>query len=139
MRISDWSSDVCSSDLLGLAALVGSLAPAAARRAGIAAALFLAGTLLFCGSLYLKALDLAALTDPLAPAGGFLLMAGWLALAWPGLGLIGRARCKPGAPKVGRTETRSKSEKPRVGIESVRTCRSGGFTSLYKKNITNAL
>src|SRR3546814_9622627 len=95
VRISDWSSDVCSSVLLpglGLAALVGSLAPAAARRAGIAAALFLAGTLLFCGSLYLKALDLADITDPLAPAGGFLLMAGWLALAWTGLGLVGRAR-----------------------------------------------
>src|SRR3546814_20406674 len=58
---------------LGLAALVGSLAPAAARRAGIAAAPFLAGTRLVCGSLYLKALDLADINDPLAPAGGFLL------------------------------------------------------------------
>src|SRR3546814_5671210 len=91
MRMSDWSSDVCSSDLahlpgLGLAALLGTLAPVAGRRAAITGALFLAGLLLFCGSLYLKALGLAEITDPLAPAGGFLLMAGWLALAWAGLG-----------------------------------------------------
>jgi uncharacterized membrane protein YgdD (TMEM256/DUF423 family) len=73
---------------LGLVALIGSLAPASARRAAIAGALLLAGILLFCGSLYLKALGLADITNPLAPAGGFLLMAGWLALAWAGLGLL---------------------------------------------------
>lgn len=72
---------------LGIAALIGSLAPALARRAGVAGALFLAGILLFCGSLYLKALGLADVTNPTAPSGGFLLMAGWLALAWAGLGL----------------------------------------------------
>lgn len=72
---------------LGLAALIGSLAPAAGRWAGVAAALFLAGMALFCGSLYLKALGLAEITNPLAPAGGFTLMAGWLALAWAGLGV----------------------------------------------------
>lgn len=73
---------------LGLAALIGSLAPAAARRAGIAGALFLAGTLLFSGPLYLKALDLADITNPTAPTGGFLLMAGWLALGWSGFALL---------------------------------------------------
>ena len=73
---------------LGLAALIGSLAPAAAQRALAAGALFLAGTLLFSGTLYLKALDLADVTSPLAPTGGILLMAGWLALAWSGLGLL---------------------------------------------------
>jgi uncharacterized membrane protein YgdD (TMEM256/DUF423 family) len=72
---------------LGLAALIGGLTPALARRAGIAGALFLGGMLLFSGSLYLKSLGLADITSPLAPAGGFLLMAGWLALAWAGLGL----------------------------------------------------
>ncbi len=72
---------------LGLAALIGSLAPATARRAIVAGTLFLAGTALFSGSLYLKALGLAAVTNPLAPAGGVLLMAGWPALAWAGLGL----------------------------------------------------
>jgi len=71
---------------LGLAALIGGLMPAAARRAGIAGVLFLAGMLLFCGPLYLKALGQADITNPLAPAGGFLLMAGWLALAWAGIG-----------------------------------------------------
>ena len=73
---------------LGLAALIGSVAPALARRAGIAWVLFLAGLLLFCGSLYIRALGLADITNPLAPAGGFLLMAGWVALAWAGLGLL---------------------------------------------------
>ncbi|MEQ8357180.1 MAG: DUF423 domain-containing protein [Kiloniellaceae bacterium] len=71
---------------LGLAALIGSLAPASARRAALAGALLLAGLALFSGTLYLKALGLAAVTDPLAPVGGFLLTAGWLALAWAGLG-----------------------------------------------------
>jgi uncharacterized membrane protein YgdD (TMEM256/DUF423 family) len=75
---------------LGLAALIGSLVPAAARRAGIAGGLFLAGILLFSGSLYLMALGLADFTNPLAPTGGVLLMAGWLALAWAGLGTLRR-------------------------------------------------
>ena len=72
---------------LGLAALIGSLAPTAAKRAGIAGALILAGMVLFSGPLYLKALALAEITNPLTPTGGFLLMAGWLALAWAGLGI----------------------------------------------------
>ncbi len=76
---------------LGLAALIGSLNPTVARRAGIAGALFLAGMALFCGSLYLKGLGVADLTNPTAPAGGFLLMAGWLALSWAGLGLVRKA------------------------------------------------
>ena len=76
---------------LGLAALIGSLAPAMARRAGIAALLLLAGMVLFCGSLYLSALEIARITSPLAPAGGFVLMAGWAALAWAGLGCRPRA------------------------------------------------
>jgi uncharacterized membrane protein YgdD (TMEM256/DUF423 family) len=76
---------------LGLAALIGSLAPTLARRAGVAGALFLAGIVLFSGSLYLKALGLADVTNPTAPSGGFLLMAGWLTLAWAGLGSLRRA------------------------------------------------
>ncbi len=75
---------------LGLAALIGSLNPATARRAGIAGALFLAGMALFCGSLYLKGLGIAELTNPTAPIGGVLMMAGWLALGWAGLGLLRR-------------------------------------------------
>ncbi len=73
---------------LGLAALIGSLAPATARRAGLAGLLFLAGIVLFSGSLYLRSLGLAELTAPLAPTGGFLLMAGWGALAWAGIGVL---------------------------------------------------
>lgn len=73
---------------LGLAAVIGSLAPALLRRAGVAGGLLLAGMLLFCSSLYLKALGLADLTNPTAPIGGVLLMAGWLALGWAGLGLL---------------------------------------------------
>ncbi|MGD1880450.1 MAG: DUF423 domain-containing protein [Kiloniellaceae bacterium] len=80
---------------LGLAALIGSLAPATApnatRRAGIAGALILAGMALFCGTLYLKGAGIAELTNPTAPIGGFALMAGWLALAWAGLGIVRRA------------------------------------------------
>ena len=75
---------------LGIAALLGSLHPSLARRAGIAGALFLAGMALFCGSLYLKGLGIADLTNPTAPTGGFLMMAGWLALAWAGFGLLRR-------------------------------------------------
>ncbi len=77
---------------LGLAALIGSLAPATARRAIVAGTLFLAGTALFSGSLYLKALGLAEVTSPLAPSGGFLLMAGWLALAWAGTAILSAGR-----------------------------------------------
>ena len=47
---------------------------------GIAAAArlaFLAGILLFCGSLYLKGMGLFAAAS-LAPMGGMLLMAGWI-------------------------------------------------------------
>lgn len=75
---------------LGLAALTGSLAPSTGRRAAIAGILLLLGMTLFCGSLYLRALDLAEVTSPLAPTGGFLLMAGWGALAWAGLGAVAR-------------------------------------------------
>jgi len=73
---------------LGLAALLGSLAPGAARRAVIAGVLFAGGMALFSGSLYLRSLGLAEVTNPLTPAGGFLLMAGWLALAWAGIGSL---------------------------------------------------
>ncbi len=73
--------------LLGLLGL-GAVAPGAARRAGFAGALFAGGMILFSGPLYLKALGLAEITNPLTPAGGFLLMAGWLALAWAGIGSL---------------------------------------------------
>jgi|AGTN01.1.fsa_nt_gi Uncharacterized small membrane protein len=57
-----------------------------------AALLFLAGLVLFCGSLYLKALTGGPLAVPLVtPAGGIAFMAGWLALALSAFG-FGRRR-----------------------------------------------
>ena len=53
----------------------------AAQAAG---ALFLLGTLLFCGALYVLALTGVSL-GPVAPSGGLCLMAGWLLLAVSGL------------------------------------------------------
>lgn len=47
----------------------------------LAAALFLAGTVLFCGRLYGLALGAPVLPGFAAPLGGTLLIAGWLALA----------------------------------------------------------
>jgi uncharacterized membrane protein YgdD (TMEM256/DUF423 family) len=44
--------------------------------------LFLAGTLLFSGSLYALALSGEKWLGAVAPAGGFALLAGWVCLAW---------------------------------------------------------
>ena len=52
--------------------------------AHVAGALFLLGTVLFCGALYVLALAGTSL-GPTAPAGGLCLMAGWAALAVSGL------------------------------------------------------
>lgn len=64
---------------MGLAALAAR--GAAARRAGIAAMLFLAGILLFSGSLYLLALTGNVALGMVTPLGGLCLIAGWIALA----------------------------------------------------------
>ena len=48
---------------------------------------FLAGTLLFSGTLYVMGLTGARALGPIVPAGGLLLMAGWLALFAYGFGL----------------------------------------------------
>jgi uncharacterized membrane protein YgdD (TMEM256/DUF423 family) len=63
----------------GLAALAAR--GAAAKRANIAAALFLAGILLFSGSLYLLALTGVSALGMVTPVGGLCLIAGWIALA----------------------------------------------------------
>ena len=52
--------------------------PAVAR----AAWAFLAGTVLFCGSLYALALTGARWLGAVTPLGGLCLLAGWLSLAW---------------------------------------------------------
>jgi uncharacterized membrane protein YgdD (TMEM256/DUF423 family) len=61
--------------LLALAALADRCRP---QWAGLAALAFIAGIVLFCGSLYLRALGLDVLPGPVTPAGGLLLMCGWL-------------------------------------------------------------
>ena len=68
---------------LGLAALAAR--GAAARRAHIAAALFLAGMLLFCFSLYLLALTGWVWLAFATPVGGLSFVAGWIMLAAAGL------------------------------------------------------
>lgn len=55
------------------------------RPAGVAAWLFLAGSLLFSGALYALAFTGVRGWGAVAPVGGVLLMAGWAALAWAGL------------------------------------------------------
>jgi uncharacterized membrane protein YgdD (TMEM256/DUF423 family) len=50
--------------------------------AAIAAWLFLAGGLIFSGSLYALALGAPRIMGAVTPIGGLLLLAGWLVLAW---------------------------------------------------------
>lgn len=64
---------------------------ATGRTVHAAGALFLAGTVLFCGSLYIRAFGGGGLFPLAAPMGGALLILGWLALAAIG-GLALRAR-----------------------------------------------
>ena len=54
----------------------------AAPAAPIAGWLFLAGSLLFAGSLYLMALTGARALGMITPIGGVLLLLGWAVLAW---------------------------------------------------------
>jgi uncharacterized membrane protein YgdD (TMEM256/DUF423 family) len=68
---------------LGLAALAAR--SESSRHATISAWLFLAGIVLFSGSLYALALTRAAIFGYVTPLGGVALLAGWLALAWAAL------------------------------------------------------
>ncbi len=80
----DWLRTGASYEAVhALAALaVAALFPAATRRAGWPAALFLLGSLLFSGSLYAMALGGPGWLGAVTPLGGLLLMAGWASLAW---------------------------------------------------------
>jgi uncharacterized membrane protein YgdD (TMEM256/DUF423 family) len=53
-----------------------------ATSAALAAWLFLAGALIFSGSLYLMAFGAPRILGAVTPVGGLLLLAGWLVLAW---------------------------------------------------------
>ncbi len=72
---------------LGLvaAAWAGARAPAAAGAAAWAGWLFLAGTVLFSGSLYALALTGVRSLGAVTPFGGVAFIAGWIALAVAGL------------------------------------------------------
>jgi uncharacterized membrane protein YgdD (TMEM256/DUF423 family) len=52
------------------------------RTGGLAAPLFLGGTILFSGSLYALALGAPRAIGAVTPVGGLLFMAGWAMLAW---------------------------------------------------------
>jgi uncharacterized membrane protein YgdD (TMEM256/DUF423 family) len=56
------------------------------RRGRWPTALFMAGSALFCGSLYALALGAPAWVGVATPVGGVLLMAGWACLAWAARG-----------------------------------------------------
>jgi len=47
---------------------------------GAAGGLFFAGTLLFCGGIYVKVIGALGLVGPVIPVGGSAFMAGWLCL-----------------------------------------------------------
>jgi uncharacterized membrane protein YgdD (TMEM256/DUF423 family) len=65
---------------IGLAALA--MRGAAATPAHGAAVLFVAGIVLFSGSLYVLALTGARAAAMITPVGGVAFLAGWIALAW---------------------------------------------------------
>lgn len=67
--------------------LVHAIAALVALQLGVRASawLFLAGAMIFAGTLYLMALGLPRWLGALTPIGGALLIAGWLWMAWSGL------------------------------------------------------
>jgi len=71
---------------MGLAAFA--MRGAAERPAQLATALFLAGIVLFSGSLYLLALTQMRGFGIVTPFGGVAFLLGWAALAWAGLRLV---------------------------------------------------
>ncbi|MGE5505302.1 MAG: DUF423 domain-containing protein [Actinomycetota bacterium] len=76
-----------SYQLLHAVALLGidRLRASAIRLSGMAGVALTAGIVLFCGSLYVKAMAGPVLPGLLTPAGGISLMAGWLLVAAAGL------------------------------------------------------
>jgi uncharacterized membrane protein YgdD (TMEM256/DUF423 family) len=64
---------------------------AGAKGMGVVAALFLAGTLLFSGSLYAMALGGPRVLGAITPVGGLSFMVGWVLMAWRGFSLPAQA------------------------------------------------
>src|SRR3954451_6719256 len=71
--------------LAGVAVLARLEVVAAPRLLGVAGWMFLAGIVLFCGSLYLLAIQGPSPLGAVAPVGGISFMAGWVALAAVGV------------------------------------------------------
>jgi uncharacterized membrane protein YgdD (TMEM256/DUF423 family) len=69
--------------LVGGGAAAARLAPGALHAAGI---LFVVGTLVFSGSLYILALTGRKWLGAVTPLGGLALLAGWASLAWAAVG-----------------------------------------------------
>ena len=67
---------------LGLLAVGWIAGESPTRTAGVAGLLFVAGTILFSGSLYAMSLSGARWFGAITPIGGVALLGGWLALAW---------------------------------------------------------
>lgn len=81
----DWWHNACQYQMwnaVGLVAL-----GAFPRRLGPAAILIVAGTILFCGSLYVMALTGQRWLGMVTPVGGVLMIAGW---SWAGTSLLRR-------------------------------------------------
>ena len=74
--------------LVALAGFVPAHSPRAWRASAVA---FIAGTLLFCGSLYALALGTPRWVGMITPFGGLALVAGWLLL---GVAMWGGERCR---------------------------------------------
>ncbi len=70
---------------LGLLAVAWAVARWPTSSAGLAGWLFVAGTVLFSGSLYLLALTGTRWLGAITPLGGVAFIAGWAALAWAAL------------------------------------------------------
>jgi uncharacterized membrane protein YgdD (TMEM256/DUF423 family) len=58
-----------------------------AARARFAAAFFLSGSVIFCGSLYAMALGAPRILGAVTPVGGMLFLIGWAVLAWSADGI----------------------------------------------------
>jgi len=67
---------------LGLLAVAGAVVRWPGSSAGLAGWLFVAGTVLFCGSLYLLTLTGHRWLGAITPFGGLAFIAGWAVLAW---------------------------------------------------------
>ncbi len=64
---------------------------AGAKGMGLVAALFLAGAVLFSGSLYAMALGAPRILGAVTPIGGLAFMIGWALMAWRGFTLTDQA------------------------------------------------